>query len=165
MVTVMRGLRLRLQLSSFVFLHRDKDWFAACKRIHGFLDGYIQEAYKQLKREKETGKPATYKNGEPRDDFLWTIARHVPDPLELRTQLTGVWIPSNETTSILMSNTIFALARNPRVVEKLRREIVDFGDKPVTFENLRSLRYLRYVVNESVYPPYREKHIYRDRVR
>lgn len=102
----MRGLRLRLQLSSFAFPHRDKEWFAACKRIHGFLDGYIDEAYRQLEIEKKTGKPATYEDGEPRDDFLWTIARHVPDKLELRTQLTGVWIPSNETTSILMSNTI-----------------------------------------------------------
>ncbi|KAI1387796.1 cytochrome P450 [Hypoxylon trugodes] len=154
MVTVMRGLRLRLQLSSFVFLHRDKEFFAACKRIHGFLDAYIEEAYRQLQVEKDTGKSATYENGKPRDDFLWTIARHVPDPLELRTQLTGVWIPSNETTSILMSNTIFALARHPEVVKKLRKEILDYGDKPVTFSGLRSLNYLRYVVNEThrLYP-------------
>ncbi|EAW25753.1 uncharacterized protein NFIA_045730 [Aspergillus fischeri NRRL 181] len=64
MVTVMRGLRLRLQLSSFLFLHRDKEWFATCKRIHGFLDGYIDKAYKHLEYEK-SGKPATYANGEP----------------------------------------------------------------------------------------------------
>ena len=148
MVTVMKGLRIRLQLSSFLFLHRDKEWFAACKRIHGFLDAYIDKAYTDLANEKK-GIPAKHKDGKPRDDFLWTIARKVPDKLELRTELTGVWIPSNETTSILMSNTLFALARNPRVVEKLRREIVDFGDKHLTFESLRSLEYLRWTVNES----------------
>lgn len=149
MVTVMAGLRVRLQLSSFLFLHRDKEWFAACKRIHGFLEGYIDKAYQQLEEEKRTEKPATYANGEPRTDFLWTIARHVPDKLELRTQLTGVWIPSNETTSIHMSNAIYALARHPRVVEKLREEILAYGDKPLTFEGLRSMDYLRYVINES----------------
>lgn len=148
MVTVMQGLRLRLQLSSFLFLHRDKEWFAACKRIHGFLDAYIDKAYEDLANEKK-GIPARHKDGKPRDDFLWTIARKVPEKLELRTQLTGVWIPSNETTSILMSNTLFALARNPRVVEKLRKEIVDFGDKPLSFGALRSLEYLRWTVNES----------------
>nr|QNH68019.1 PfpB [Penicillium sp.] len=154
MVTVMSGLRLRLQLSSFLFLHRDKEWFAACKRIHGFLDGYIQQAYKELEEERISGKPATYANGEPRDDFLWTIARRVPDPIELRTQLTGVWIPSNETTSILMSNTLFALSRHPEVVQKLRDAVLEYGDQPLTFEGLRSIKYLRWVVNEShrLYP-------------
>ncbi|KAI1866407.1 hypothetical protein JX265_007708 [Neoarthrinium moseri] len=153
MVKVMAGLRLRLQLSSFLFLHRDKEWFAACKRIQGFLSHYIEQAYRQLEEEKK-GIPATYKNGEPRDDFLWTVARHVPDPIELRTQLTGVWIPSNETTSILMSNTIYALARNPRVVQKLREAVLEYGDKPLTFEGLRSINYLRWTVNEShrLYP-------------
>jgi len=148
MVTVMKGLRIRLQLSSFLFLHRDKEWFAACKRIHGFLDTYIDKAYRDLEDEKK-GIIARHKDGQPRDDFLWTIARKIPDKLELRTQLTGVWIPSNETTSILMSNTLFALARHPEVVEKLRREIIAFGDKPLTFEALRSLVYLRWTVNES----------------
>ena len=130
----MRRLCLRLQLSSFVFLHRDKEWFAACKRIYGFLDGHIEEAYRQLDLGKESGKPTVYVDREPRDDFLWTVARHIPNKLELRTQLTGVWIPSNKTTWILISNTIFALARHPDVVEKLRKEIVDYGDKPLTFE-------------------------------
>lgn len=153
MVTVMRGLRLRLQLSSFLFLHRDKEWFAACKRIQGFLERYIDKAYRQLEEEGRTGKPAACANGEPRSDFLWTIARHVPDKLELRTQLTGVWIPSNETTSIHMSHTLFALARHPEVVEKLRGEILDYGDKALTFEGLRSMDYLRWTVNESECPP------------
>ncbi|MCJ1443965.1 MAG: hypothetical protein MMC23_004465 [Stictis urceolatum] len=154
MVRIMAGLRLRLQLSSFLFLHRDKEWFAACKRVHGFLEGYIDKAYQQLGEEQNTEKPALDVNGEPRSDFLWTIARHVPNKLELRTQLTGVWIPSNETTSILMSNTLFALARHPEVVAKLRKEVLEYGDKPLTFEGLRSLNYMRYVVNEShrVYP-------------
>ena len=149
MVRIMAGLRLRLQLSSFLFLHRDKEWFAACKRVHGFLEGYIDKAYQQLGEEQNTEKPALDVNGEPRSDFLWTIARHVPNKLELRTQLTGVWIPSNETTSILMSNTLFALARHPEVVAKLRKEVLEYGDKPLTFEGLRSLNYMRYVVNES----------------
>jgi len=150
----MAGLRLRLQLSSFVFLHRDKEWFAACKRIHKFLDGYIDTACAQLERQKITGKPATYPDGSERDDFLWTLVQQVPDKKEIRTQLTAVWIPSNETTSVLISNTIFALARHPEVVAKLRKEVVEYGDEPLTFEGLRSLNYLRWTVNEShrLYP-------------
>lgn len=153
MVKVQAGLRVRLQLSSFLFLHRDKEWFAACKAIHGFLDGYIDKAYQQLAEERAGGKKATYEDGKPRDDFLWTIAKRIPDKLECRNQLTAVWIPSNETTSILMSNTIYALARHPNVVEKIRKEVLDYGDKPLTFEGLRSLQYLRWTINESKLQP------------
>jgi cytochrome P450 len=148
MVTIQAGLRVRLQLSFFLFLHRDKEWLAACHRIHGFLDSHIERAYTQLEEERATGKPAVNAKGVPRHDLLWHMAKQVPDKLELRTQLTGVWIPSNETTSILMSNTIWALARNPRVVAILRREVLAYGDKPLTFEGLRSFAYLRWVVNE-----------------
>jgi cytochrome P450 monooxygenase len=150
MVKVMEGLRMRLQLSSFLFLHRDKEWLAACKRIHAFLDGYIHKAYAQLEA-MQKGKEALHPDGRARDDFLWTIAAQVPDPIELRTQLTGVWIPSNETTSILMSNTLWALARHPDVVRKLRKEIVQYGDQSLTFEGLRSLTYMRWVINESMF--------------
>lgn len=159
MLKVHAGLRARLQLSSFVFLHHDKDWLRACKRIHGFLDSYIDKAYSQLDEERNSGKPATYSDGRPRNDFLWTIARHIPDKLELRTQLTGVWIPSNETTSILITNTIFALSHNPRVVQKLREEILGCRDQALTFERLRSLEYLRWVINESELEPFHLKFI------
>lgn len=149
MMKVQAGLRVRLQLSSFLFLHRDKEWFAACKRIHEFLDGYINKAYHELAEEKNSGVQATYASGKPRDDFLWTLVKQIPDKLECRNHLTAVWIPSNETTSILMSNTIYALARHPEVVAKLRREVLDYGDKPLTFEGIRSLQYLRWTINES----------------
>lgn len=149
MRVVQAGLRVRLQLSSFLFLHRDRDWLAACSRIHEWLDGYIGKAYTQLLDQELSGQPATYHDGRPRDDFLWTIAQQVPDKLELRTQLISVWIPSNETTSILLSNTLWALARHPEVTEKIRQEVRECGAQPLTFESLRSLTYLRWTINES----------------
>ncbi|KAI8632915.1 cytochrome P450 [Xylariaceae sp. FL1651] len=154
MIEVMKGLRFRLQLGSFLFLHRDKSWLAACRRIHQFLDGYIDKAYRDYDREQRLGVTATYANGKPRDDFLWTLVSKIPDKLELRTQLMGVWIPSNETTSILTSNVLFAMARYPRVVEKLRAQILAYGDKPISFEGLRSINYLRWIINEThrLYP-------------
>ncbi|KAM7215915.1 putative cytochrome P450 [Rhypophila decipiens] len=148
MVTAMAGLRLRLQLSSFMFLHRDKEWLAACNRINTYLDTHIDQAYSQVAEEK-LGEASL-----GRDDLLWSLARLVPDKTELRAHLLGVWVPSNETTSILMSNTIFALARHPHVVQKLREEVLAYGDKRLTFEGLRSLSYLRWTINEThrLYP-------------
>jgi cytochrome P450 monooxygenase len=132
-----------------MFLHRDKEWFAAVGRIHEFLYGYIDKAMKQYHDEKAQPQQADDKSGGKRNDFLWTLMGQVHDRLEIRTQLIGVWFPSNETTSILMSNVVFALARNPQVVQRLRQDIVAYGDKPLTFEGLRSIAYLRYIINES----------------
>ncbi|KAI2601732.1 cytochrome P450 [Hypoxylon sp. NC1633] len=126
MMIVMKGLTVRLLLGSLLFLHRDKRWLAACGRIHDFLDGYIQKAYEDLEQERRNGTKATYADGRLRDDFLWTLASQIPDALELRTQLTGVWIPSNQTTSILVSNALFALARHPEVVRRLRQEVLKY---------------------------------------
>jgi cytochrome P450 len=148
MVEVQRGLRVRIQMAKFLFLHRDKGWFDTVARVHKVLDKHIDRAYEQLKAEKN-GEVAKNPHGEPRTDFLWTIARQMPnDKKALRSQLVGVFFPSSETTSILISNAIWALARHPRVVEKLRKEILSYGDAPLTWEVLRSMTYLRYVVNE-----------------
>lgn len=147
MVTVMRGIRLRLQMNRFLFLYRNRGWFDAVYRVHAFLDKHIDRAFEQLQAEKN-GESAKL-NGEERSDFLWTIAPHVPDKTALRSQLIGVFFPSNETTSILISNVIYALARHPHVVEKLRSEILSCSDAPLTWESLRSMVYLRWVVNES----------------
>ncbi|KAI1173282.1 cytochrome P450 [Nemania sp. FL0916] len=154
MIKVMKGLRDRLQLGSLLFLHRDSSWLAACKRIHQFLDEYIDKAYRDYDKQQRFGRTATYADGKPRDDFLWTLVTKIPDRLELRTQLIGVWIPSNETTSILTSNVLFALARHPRVVEKLRAQILAYSDTPISFESLRSISYLKWIINEThrLYP-------------
>lgn len=159
MMTVLAGLRLRLQLSTFLFLHRDKEWFSACKRVHDFLDGYIDTTYKQLARDQTEGISTTEESGESRDDLLWTIAGQVPDPIELRTQLLGVWIPSNDTTSILMSNTIWALARHPQAVQKLRQEVLLHTEPElISFEQLRSMNYLRWTISEGKWPSLRLSH-------
>ena len=146
--TALAGFRVRLQLSSFVFLHRDSKWLAACNRIQTFFDQHIDKAYAQLDEKRKGGLTSDSDRG-PRKDLLWTLAHQIPNKDELRAHLTGVWIPSNETTSILISNTIFALARHPEVTQKLRKEIVNYGDRLVTFEGLRSLQYLKWVINES----------------
>jgi cytochrome P450 monooxygenase len=145
MVDVMRGVRARLQMSKFMFLHHDKKWLASVKTVRDFVDGRIDKTLTELESRKKLADPAV---GE-RTDLLWDIARQLPDKESLRGQIMAVFIPSNDTTSILISNAMFALVRHPHVWEKLRREVLALGDLPLTFERLRGLRYLNYIINES----------------
>jgi cytochrome P450 monooxygenase len=77
------------------------------------------------------------------------MATHVRDEEELRSQLCLVFVPNNDTTSIFISNCIWHLARDHEAWQKLRKEVLDYGDQPITFESLRSMPYLNGVLNES----------------
>ncbi|KAK4240413.1 cytochrome P450 [Achaetomium macrosporum] len=150
MMDVQEGLRLRLQLGRLVRFHHDPKWLAKVELVHRFLDAHIDKTLAEVAKCKESGLPSD------RTDLLWVMANQLPDKLPLRSQLIGVWVPSNDTTSVLISNAIYALARHPHVVKKLRDEILEHAPpgKPITWEQLRSLRYLRYVINEThrLYP-------------
>lgn len=144
MIDVMRGMRVRLTMAKFMFLHRDKEWLAAVKVVRGFVDERIDATLAQINAIKNgSEQPGT------RTDLLWDISQRLPEKEPLRGQIMAVFIPSNDTTSILISNAIYALARYPNVWKKLRQCVIDLGDRPITFETLRSLRYLNYILNES----------------
>ena len=51
MITIMAGLRIRLQMTKLLFLHRDKSWFDAVKRVHAFLDKHIDKVLEDLQAE------------------------------------------------------------------------------------------------------------------
>ena len=151
MVDVMRGVRLRLQMNKFLFLYRDKTWFDAVALVHRFVDGHIDKTLKQLRNSK-TAKSSAKTTGEERNDLLWVMAKQLQDPKALRSQILAVFVPSNDTTSILISNAFYALARHPEVWDKLRKEVESLGHTTLNFESLRSLKYLNWVLNESEFP-------------
>ena len=152
MVDVMRGVRLRLQMNKFLFLYNDKTWFDAVALVHRFVDGHIDKTLEQLRNSKTANSPAKTTDDE-RNDLLWVMAKQLQDKKALRSQILAVFVPSNDTTSILISNAFYALARHPEVWEKLREEVKSIGHTTLNFESLRSLRYLNWVLNESECSP------------
>ena len=148
MVDVMRGIRLRLQMNRFLFLYNDKSWFDAVAQVHRFVDGHIDRTLKQL-RDSKTSESLTKTTEHARDDLLWVMAKQLQNKEALRSQILAVFVPSNDTTSILISNAFYALARHPKAWQKLREEVQSLGGAKLTFETLKSLRYLNWVLNES----------------
>jgi hypothetical protein len=67
----MAGLRIRLQMTKLLFLHRDKAWFDAVKRVHAFLDKHIDKVFEDLQAEKASGEKAKHSNGRERTDLLY----------------------------------------------------------------------------------------------
>lgn len=79
-------------------------------------------------------------------------------PSELAAEAFIVYVGGSETSSTLMTYTMYELALNPEIQEKLREEIksgLDGNDGKLTYEMLHSFKYLDMVLNEGLrkYPP------------
>jgi cytochrome P450 len=75
---------------------------------------------------------------------------------QLRDELITLFLAGHETTAIALSWTLFLLARNPTVEERLHREIGEaLGERLPVAADLPRLRYADAVVKESLrlYPP------------
>jgi len=74
----------------------------------------------------------------------------------LRDIILNIMIAGRDTTAQTLTWCFFLLSQNERVFEKLREEIAtELGDKTPTYDNVRTLRYLQAVIDETlrIYPP------------
>ncbi|KAH0393748.1 hypothetical protein KCU89_g12089, partial [Aureobasidium melanogenum] len=69
--------------------------------------------------------------------------------------MLNVLLAGRDTTAGLLSNAFHVLSRHPDIWKKLRAEIATLGGRLPTYEDLKSLKYLKCVLNEvlRLYPP------------
>ncbi|EEP81631.1 conserved hypothetical protein [Uncinocarpus reesii 1704] len=158
MTDILRGLRLRLQMSKWLWLFRWKVWFSAIDVVHDFIDRQVDRAYSEradaAKGQKQSSFGVELKP--ERTDLLWSMVGNVPEDRErLRSEMLLLFVPNNDTTSIFISNVFWNLARYPEVYAKVREEVLSIGENaPLTYEALRAMKYLDAVLNEThrLYP-------------
>lgn len=131
-------------LGKFKFLRgRDTKWRQDLAKVHIFIDNYVDIA---LERSKKT--PATT-TADAAYIFVDELVKTTQDRLELRNQMLNIFFPARDTTASAVSFVFFHLARNRRVWDKLRSEVLSTASSRLTFDNLKSMKYLKYVINES----------------
>jgi len=137
----------RRQLLGFAinFLGRDRDWEAAVADTHQRIDRYIDAA---LRRRQDTmeNQPSD-STAPPSYAFIDQLVYETQDRQFLRDQLLNVFFPARDSSAIGASCVFFVLARNPEAWKKLRNDVVKI-DQPITFELLKSMKYLTWVLNE-----------------
>lgn len=103
---------------------------------------------------------ASYKNGTSikkdgdadRYVFLEELAKLGCSPRKIQDELLNVLLAGRDTTASLLSYLFYTLARRPDVFRKLRDEVMQFGNQAPTFEQVKSMKYLQYCLNESESP-------------
>ncbi|WEW57443.1 hypothetical protein PRK78_002910 [Emydomyces testavorans] len=138
---------LRILLGNLYFLQKDSREF---KRISQFVQTYIDSFTQRALRLHAAGKPTSFDAGGSYV-FLEEISKSIKDPVRLRSELLNILLAGRDTTASLLAICFHQLARHKDVWNKLRKEIMDnIGNRLPTYEDIKSLKYLQYVLNETL---------------
>ena len=135
-------------VGKFMWLGQDKRWIEATKIIHQYIEKQVQEAIASRKTAHQS-TPLNEANEMPRYTLLKRMADLTDDRLDLRHQILHVFLPGHESTGIVLGSAFFELARRPESWEKLRHEVFSTSKDEPTYEEIKSMKYLRWVLNES----------------
>lgn len=143
----LNGMFMRYMLGRFKFLAiSDKKWLATCAEVHNIIDSFIDEEI-ALQSKSKTGD--TKSAGPYSYVLLKELVKTTKDKRSIRNEVMNVFFPARDTAAIHISNVLFMLARHPKVWDKLREEVLGIGEEKLTFESLKSLKYMHAVMNES----------------
>lgn len=117
------------------------------KYVHNFVDHYVQLGL-EWQKSHDVEKSAS-KDGK-RYIFLHELVKAIQDPVRIRSELLNILLAGRDTTASLLGNVWFVLAKRPDVWAKLREEVDELGGEYPRFEQIKDMKYLRYVLNESI---------------
>ncbi|RAO64659.1 uncharacterized protein BHQ10_000671 [Talaromyces amestolkiae] len=147
-----KGLAIRTRLGPLMFLYRDKKFFQSTVEARQYVHRFVQKA---IAYRAAVDAGAESEDLAPRYVFLHELSKQTQDQKALTDQLLNILLAGRDTTASLLTTTFFILARRPDVWKKLRAEVLILKGRRPSFEDLKSLKYLKWVINESLrlYPP------------
>jgi cytochrome P450 len=119
--------------------------------VQEFMSGYVDKALSTDKKELRGRDQERY-------SFAEEFSKLTEDRELIRGGLLNLLLAGRDTTSSLLSNLFFMLARHPDTYAKLAEEVraaVPQAGGPPSLEGLRSMKYLRACISESLrlHPP------------
>lgn len=112
-----------------------------------FVDKFVQKGL-EYRRTLDIEKADAKAND--RYVFLYELVKRTTDPVQLRAELMNILLAGRDTTASLLSDTWFVLARRPDIWAKLREEVDALGGEKPTFQQIKDMKYLKWVFNESL---------------
>lgn len=113
--------------------------------VRNFASSIIQEA---LTRQDEIEKGIEEK--ERHYVFLYELLKVTRDPYVLQSEIMNILLAGRDTTASLLTQVFFQLARRPDVWKRLMAEIDQFGGQAPDYEALKSAKYVRWILNETL---------------
>lgn len=116
------------------------------KIVNSFVDKYVAKALADRSQSKTDR--ATTENG--RYVFIDELVRQTSDAILIRSELLNILLAGRDTTASLLTNVWFVLSQRPDIWKRLQAEILLLNGTLPTFEQLKNMKYLKAILNESL---------------
>ena len=116
----------------------NREYLDACAIIHNFVDKNV-EIVLQGKKDNV------------RRTLLDDLVKDIHDPIELRSQILGVFLPAKDTPAVMLANSLFVLARHPKTWIELRT-IALTAKEPLLYDELKQSIFdpIRHTIQETM---------------
>ncbi|KAG8962386.1 hypothetical protein FRC05_005357 [Tulasnella sp. 425] len=114
------------------------------------VDSYLEPLVREAVQRRKNLKPEEKGEKQEYETFLDHLADSTSDIPLIKDQLLNILLAARDTTAQLLSWTCYALALYPDIMNRVRQEVLaSYGESGVpTFENIKTLKYLRAVLDE-----------------
>jgi cytochrome P450 len=130
-------------------------WRDKVKRPRAIIDSFIDPILAEaVANKRAAGKTEINGDREVKDgeSLLDHLVNYTDDQTILKDEILNIMIAGRDTTASTLTFAVYLLIQHPNVLERLREEIlrVTGGFQRPTYENLREMKLLRAVLNETL---------------
>ncbi|KAJ7592506.1 cytochrome P450 monooxygenase pc-3 [Mycena floridula] len=112
----------------------------------------VGQAAVEKNRSGANEKNSTEREVQEGESLLDHLVHHTTDPKILRDETLNILLAGRDTTACTLTFATYMLAEHPEVLKKLRLEVLERlgrSGRP-TFEDMREMKYMRAVINETL---------------
>ncbi|TVY92117.1 Cytochrome P450 monooxygenase [Lachnellula willkommii] len=147
-VTFRAGIEVRL--GKLVSMLPDKKYTEGLEFIYQYVANYVQKAVSLHQQSLKDSKLGEGDEKAGKYVFLEHLAKTNYSEKKIQDELLNILLAGRDTTASLLGYFFYILARRPDVAAKLREEISKLGNTRPSFEQIKSLKYLQYCLNETL---------------
>ncbi|EME45917.1 hypothetical protein DOTSEDRAFT_70063 [Dothistroma septosporum NZE10] len=138
----------RSRWGAWAMLFKANDRFEKDKKfVHDFVDYFVQKGLAK-RSQKLAEKSRADVSG--RYVFMDELVKQTTDPIRIRSELLNILLAGRDTTASLLTNAWFILSKRPDIWTKLQADVASLNGAKPTFEQLKDLKYLKALLNESL---------------
>lgn len=151
--TAQEGLAFRFRMGPLRLFYGGKEFSRSVANIRNYVGRFVQKAIDiRTALDSDAASAEVRRLDEQQYVFLYKLSKETLDKTELTDQLLSILLAGRDTTAGLLSITFFILARRPDIWSKLREQVLTLNGRKPSFEDLKSMTYLTWVLNESKSP-------------
>ena len=134
----LRSCSIRNSLGILRFMMSKSETVHQWQIVHRLIEFHIDRALGNIDFNDENNHRSLLEN----------LLEQTRDKVEIRNQIIQGMMAAQDTTSVLISNAIFLLSRNPNVWERLRAEVASVNSALMTAEDTTKFRFIHHILHE-----------------